>query len=342
MNLPRLSVTRLLSIGSIAALLYLTSVIVVMGSERVYWYGAGFTASSIFEMAAFYVVPVAAALWALALVPARRFHQVVLGGAIFAFVVEGVLTPIIYSDGPLPVLASLFVGWHGMLAFVGMWYLVRRWLLAGRTKLLVGVSTVFGSLWGVWALVAALGDSDLPDGAGVVLAPGEFALYAFGIGIVFAAAHWLIGFVWPQGWTPSPVSTWIVGIVSTAYFAIAVLPAVPWAPLKLGVLLGVTIWLMHRGSRDADPTEPTTLDRLAGRVPLTSTWPVLLAPIGAAITYAAVWLVGLPDAVLGGLYWLFVTAQVVGGVVAYLWAARRSLGSTGRDCDAEETVRHFV
>ena len=319
---------QLTSTGAIAAFVYLTSLIVVMGSERVYWYWAGFTASSIFEIAAFYVVPVAVALWAIALVPARRFHQIVLGSAIFAFVVEGVLTPIIYADGPLPVLASMFVGWHGMLAFVGMWYLTRRWLVAGRTKLLVGVSAGFGSLWGVWAFVAALGDAaDLPEGGGTILTPGVFAVYAFGVGVVLAIAHWLIGFVWPARWKPSRTSTWIVVLAAAAYFAVAVLLAVPWAPVKLGVLLAGTYSLMRRRTGQTSADGPTVLDQLAGRISLKSTAPILIAPLTASITYAAMWLIGLPNAALDGLYWLFVMAQVIGGAAAYLWAVRRSLRS---------------
>ena len=50
---------------------------------------------------------------------AMNLHHVILGGAIFAFLVEGVMIPIIYADGPLPVFAALFVGWHGLLAVVG-------------------------------------------------------------------------------------------------------------------------------------------------------------------------------------------------------------------------------
>ena len=322
--------------GSISAFVYLTSIIVVMGSERVYWYWAGLTAGSVLEMAAFYVVPVAVAVWILALVPARRFHQVVLGGAVFAFVVEGVLTPIIYADGPLPVLASLFVGWHGMVAFVGMWYLTRRWLLAGYTHLVMRASSAFGTLWGVWAFVAAFGDPELPGGTGDVLSPGQFTVYALGVGVVFVAAHWLIGFVWPEEWKPGRASTWIVGIVAVTYFAVAVLFAVPWAPAKLGILLGGTYWLMCRAPDGVQANGPTVLDRLSGTISLTSTAPILVAPLMASIAYGAMWLIDAPDAALGGLYWVFVAAQIVGGGIAYTWAARRSLMARSHERD---TVR---
>jgi hypothetical protein len=326
---------QLISAGAIAAFVYLSSVIVVMGSERVYWYWAGLTLSSIFEIAAFYAIPTAVTLWALALAPVRRFHQVVLGGAIFAFVVEGVLTPIIYADGPLPVMASLFVGWHGMLAFVGMWYLTRRWLLAGRSKVLAAAGAGFGALWGVWAFVAAVGDpANLAEVTGTVLAPVDFAVYAFGVGVVFVIAHWLIGFVWPSGWKPSRASTWVVALAAAAYFAVAVLIAVPWAPVKLSVLVGGTFWLMRRGAGQTSTDHPTMLDQLAGRVSLRGTAPLLIAPVTAATTYAAMWLISLPDAALGAGYWLLIVAQVVGGAIAYVWAGKRSLETRTNDPDA--------
>jgi hypothetical protein len=113
------SSNRAVEAGRFAAFVYLVSIIVVMASERVYWYWAGSNLESVFEMSAFYVIPTAGALWAMARTRATKIHHVMLAGAFFAFMVEGVLTPIIYMDGPLVVLAALFVGWHGMLAFVG-------------------------------------------------------------------------------------------------------------------------------------------------------------------------------------------------------------------------------
>ena len=99
--------------------LYLSALLMVMASERVYWYWGGVTVESVLILAAFYSLPAAAGLWALSLTRSTKLHQVVLAGAIFGFVVEGVITTVVYADGALPVFAAMFVGWHGMVAFVG-------------------------------------------------------------------------------------------------------------------------------------------------------------------------------------------------------------------------------
>ncbi len=313
---------------SLAMFAYLTSTIVVMASERVYWYWGGVTAGNIFEIALFYLIPTLAGLWAMALIPATRIHQVVLAGAVFAFVVEGVLTPIIYADGPFPVLAALFVGWHGMLAFAGFWYLTRKLLVEGRRRTLVTAAAVVGGLWGFWAIVASLADPPAEIAGAAVMSPPEFAAYAFVVGAVLAVAHWGIGFVWPdEGWRPGRIATAILVLGSLAYMAVAVLPAVPWAPLKLAALLGATAWLARRSRAGIPAGEPSVIARLAGEVRLRDTVVLLAMPATASVVYLLAWSADLPDVVLSVGYWVFVAAQVIGGGWAFTWAARRSVRS---------------
>jgi len=327
---------RSFAAGRVAAFVALSAVIVTMASERVYWYWAGLSVGSIIEISAFYLIPITGALWALAHAKATRVHQVVLAGAFFAFLVEGVLTPVIYSDGPLPIMAAMFVGWHGIVAFVGFWYLTRRWLLERRTLLTAFAATAFGVLWGIWAIVSAAGDTTDIEGGATVLEPSQFAVYALGVGATLAAAHWLIGFVWPTSWRPGRTSTVLVGLVNVAYMAVAVLLLVPWAPLKLALLLGGTYWLMTKG-RDTNHDEPLILDRLAGMVRAKDAAVLLLMPLAAAVTYGAMWASGVSNAISGTAYGALVIAQVLGGGGAYIWAARRSL-TTERHMDTDQEL----
>ncbi|MDX2465985.1 MAG: hypothetical protein QNL12_01625, partial [Acidimicrobiia bacterium] len=146
-------------IASLFAFVFLSAVTMVIASERVYWYVGGISAESVLGIGLFYMVPAVAALWALGSGPSQRLHQLILGGAVFAFVVEGVLTPVIYEDGPLPIMAALFVGWHGLFSFVGSWYLTRRWLLDRRRGIIVGAGAAMGVYWGLWSLIYRLPDA---------------------------------------------------------------------------------------------------------------------------------------------------------------------------------------
>lgn len=327
--------SRLTRFASIAAFVYLSATIVVMASERVYWYWSGFTAESVLFLGGFYLLPTLAGLWALALAPARRVHQVVLAGAIFAYVVEGVLTPIIYADGPLPLMAAMFIGWHGIIAFGGFWYLIRRWLLAGNTTTLALASAIFGAMWGVWAVTSAVADEMDPDelaelgGDGTVLAPDEFTVYAVAVTATLAVAHWLIGFVWPRNWTPTRGSTRAVFIANIAYMALAVLLIVPWAPVKLVVLIGGAWRLLKRRpapetTKTGTTDDRTVIEQLAGRIKLRHLAPLTLMPTTAAITYAETHNHLDNTDRMSGIYWSLIATQILLGATAYLWAWRQA------------------
>ncbi len=322
-------------VASIATFVYLTSTILVTASERVFWYWAGFNFDSVLFLGVFYLIPTAAGLWVMALAPAVQVHQIVLAGAFYAIVTEGVLTPVIYSDGPLPVLAAMFVTWHGLIAFVGFWYLVRRWLLRRDLTPLMAGSMSFGAFWGVWTLASAVGDP--PNAAEAlesdfdltVLDPTNFGRYAVMVGATLVAAHWMIGFVWPTGWRPTRRATIALLVVCGVYFSIAVLPAVVWAPLKLSIMLVLT-WRLLRRHQEFAPETSTVLDQMSGRVRLLDCSVLLLMPLTAASVYALMWPLQNNPQILRTTYWSFVWIQVVIGSIAYIWAWRQSRASVSR------------
>ena len=79
------------------------------------------------ELVLYYGIPVTVCLWNIDLFHVQRLSGVVLVGALFGFLVEGVLTPLIYEVGLLdPVMPAYFIGWHGLLSLVFGWYLIRK------------------------------------------------------------------------------------------------------------------------------------------------------------------------------------------------------------------------
>ncbi len=314
-----------------AAFVFLSALLMVTASERVYWYLGGANLESIFAIAGFYVLPTLAALWAIGSGPSNRLHQMILAGAIFGFVVEGVLTPVIYEDGPLPVMAALFVGWHGLFSVVGFWYLTRRWLLAGRRRLLAASATAMGAYWGVWSLgyrlPSAFEDFEEPF---EVMGPGDFAVYALTVGGVFALGHYLIGFVWPERFAPGKWGRRSIALLLLGYGALAVLPVVPWAPVKFAILVGGSVWLLRR-SRGATPGEPTAIEALQGHASPRDFALLMLMPVAAAVSYAVGWSFDPGDTLVEGIFTTFSIGQVIAGLVAFVWAARRSLRRTNQE-----------
>ena len=319
------------------AFVLLSSLLVVTASERVYWYLGGIGFEENFVIALFYAIPTLAALWAIGSGPSSRLHQMVLAGAVFGFVVEGVLTTVLYEDGVFPVLAALFVGWHGLLSVVCCWYLARKWLLERRRRALAIGASAIGLYWGVWSIVYRLPETTEDfDQTFAVMEPGDFALYAFVVGTIFALAHWAIGYVWPDRFRPGRWGRRAIVLLLLFYAALAVLPLVPWAPLKFGVLVGGSLWLLDR-SRESTAGEPSAIELLRGRVAAPDAAILLLAPVFASLGYAAVWELGLSDDAVSGLFAAFSGLQVLAGLAAFIWAARRSLRQPQPDDDRPAT-----
>jgi hypothetical protein len=313
------------------AFVFLSALIMVTASERIYWYLGGATVESIVAIAGFYMIPALAGLWAIGSGPSSRLHQMVFAGAIFGFVVEGVLTPVIYEDGPLPLLAALFVGWHGLLSVVGLWYLARKWLLERRRQALASGAALVGAYWGVWSIVytnpEALEDFEETF---TVMDPGDFTVYAFIVGAVFVAAHWLIGHVWPYRFVPGKRGGRAIVALLVGYAALAVLPVVIWAPIKFAVLVGGTLWLLRR-SREKTPDEPSAITALQGRPALRDLVLLMLMPAVATAAYAGMWSLDLSQQGAEDLFELMSLGQMVAGAVFFGWAARQALRSPSDD-----------
>lgn len=305
--------------------------IVVVSSEKFYWYPQGFSAVAFVELAAFYALPVAATFWAVERFNITGVWRVVLASGLFALGVEGIITPVLYEDGPLPLLALYFFAWHGILSFVFCWYLARKWALAGRRANLALWSAVYGAGWGLWSVTywrtASIEEFEAEIATGEAnWSPGQwsvpkFALYAATFTAVLITAHWFLGFVWPKDWQTTRRWNIPTGLLLVAGLAIITV-AVPWAPLKL-ILLG---WLIIARLRrtNASPDDGNLFSELRGRATLSQLAPLgLLAPAAIAV-YGAVAVIEPTDAILDGIYGGTVAVQIVAGSIAFVIAFRRS------------------
>ena len=110
--------------------------------------------------------------------------------------------------------------------------------------------------------------------------------------------------------------------------------ALPWAPVRLAVLIGGTWKLLRRQpATQRGESEAVLLDQLAGRVRPRSCAPLLLMPTTAAVAYALMWVTRNSDSFLDVTYWGLIAAQMIGGGIAFVWAwrqARRNLVSNGQ------------
>ncbi|MEL6980924.1 MAG: hypothetical protein AAFO29_00715, partial [Actinomycetota bacterium] len=276
--------------------------------------------------------------------------SLLLVAPIFAFAVEGVLTPIIYTGPFLPIFPAWFAWWHGIAALIGFVVVLRSWLLAERTGWLAMASVAIGVFWGLWSstlwLPENVEDPELLADVGelVVLGPAAFARYAATFTGVLIVSHLLLGFVWPSRAEPHPVAERVVGgLVAIAVVAWTV--ALPWALPMLALYLWWP-WQALRRHRDRVATGPhggrldalETVDpvdatgevrhqdlfaQLSGRVRPVATLPLLLIAPTAVATYAGLWWLGPSDAVLRVLMYTTIAGQAVAGGVLCIVAVRR-------------------
>ncbi|MFK8025094.1 MAG: hypothetical protein AB8G26_14130 [Ilumatobacter sp.] len=326
--------------GSIRTLVWTVAVALaaVVASERVYWYWGGIDVEQLGVLASFYGVAVIVAMAALAASPGSGPRRAVLGGAVFALVVEGIITPVIYEDGPLPLLYLMFVGWHGLLAFVGFVYAIRRWALERRSLRLAAGAAVTGIGWGLWALASAVPDRETAEeiaadggGSADVLDPSSFGVYAAWTGLALLVAHVVADRFWPRvGWRLSKSGRVAAALAVVWLTATLVVPAVPWAPIKLLALALVLRSLLRRTASPAG--SDTVIDELAGRCHLPSLLGLALLPVTAAGTYAVLWPLRESTA-FEAVFWSLIGAQVFIGVGALIWAVRRPRNNASESDD---------
>jgi len=321
-------------IGIRLAFVLLSSAIVVFFSEKVFWYPQGFVVG---ELILFYALPVYACLWAIEHFRVRRLSGLILIAALFAFLIEGVLTPVIYEAGLFdPFMPAYFIGWHGLLSVVFGWYFLRKWLVRAQWRRIVVGSALFGLFWGIWSLTywlpenvaeweqfAAAGEAASGDTLWTV---PEFALYAFAFTLLLGASHWLLG---RGGWQTKFILTraekWFVVIALAALFATLVLPVIPLAIFKLAVMLGI-LYIGLRLNRRQEH-EGTIFAELGGSVKFSHLLSLLLMPVMATAVYAlAVRYAPSEDFIRIFLQVIPPLQALVGGII-FLWALVATLRS---------------
>lgn len=81
----------------VLAFVLVVATIAVLSSEFFYWYPIG---DDVVGRALFCLPPVIVTLWAIEHFRVRSCHAVVLAGALYGLLVEGVLAQLVYSGGP--------------------------------------------------------------------------------------------------------------------------------------------------------------------------------------------------------------------------------------------------
>ena len=247
----------------------LSAAILVVFSEKIFWYIQGY---GFLELLLYYFFPTYIFLWAIEAFHVRRWAPLFLAAALYGFLVEGVLTSVLYEDGLLGLFHVSYtaLAWHALLSVLFGWYWLRRLLIEGNDRRIIIWSAVFGLFWGLWSLSywlpENLNDPELlTDGFILGKWPvGAFAIFALLFTAVLAISHLALerGY-WQASFKPSRYEIGAVWLAVVAYFIVNVVSVVPFAPVKLAVLLALVflpLWINRQrepeGSLLADLAKP--------------------------------------------------------------------------------------
>jgi len=317
---------RFINIFSRLGFILLTTTCLVFFSEKTFWYIQGY---AIIELILFYAVPVSICIWVIDYFQVQRLSGVVLVGALYGFLVEGVLTPVAYEGGLMdPFLPAYFVGWHGLLSFVFGWYLIRKWLREKNNYKLVLSSMLFGIFWGTWSLIYRLPES-IQEFKGYIQTgekwlPGawsveDFLFYTLVFTGLLMVSHWLLGRgIWQSEFK---LTIWEIAIligILVFIFVFTVIPVIPLGILKLVAMIALVI--LPLSINHLQRKETGLLTSLDGRIRFSQTFPLLLIPVGANLVYGLAALIPPPESWLRTLYESFSIIQALIGAGLFIWA----------------------
>lgn len=183
-----------------------------------------------------------------------------LAGALYGWLVEGVLVQTTYENLPLSI-SNTGLSWHALLSVWVGWYAMRRALLAKRPFPILLLSTAVGLFWGVWMpFWEFLSEPGTPP-----ISLERMALLAILFIPALAFSYWLQNRLTPFPFTPSRIEIGLTAGLMVIQFLFTTVPAYPIALLLLPALLLLIFWGLRRNRQTAPPMADY-LVQLAGEV----------------------------------------------------------------------------
>ena len=236
-----------------------------------------------------YSVLAGATLWTLAHFRARGLPSLVLCGAVYGWLAEGVLAGTLYQGFPVQV-SWTGLAWHDLLSVCAGWSGLSAALRRGLWPTVLATSGL-GVFWGAWATTWWQ-----PQEGGFVTPLPAFAAHTLTQGLLLATAFAVFPRLLGCVTFTSRAGTWLLVLLLGAWFALVTAPHYPLAWLLLPTLLALTLTVLSRGrarseaSRTASLQTASLQDSLLARLSRPPPWgrcaAVLVMPGCAVAVYA--------------------------------------------------------
>jgi hypothetical protein len=176
----------------------------------------------------------------------RTFWALFLAGAIYGWLIEGVIVQTMYEDFPLNI-SWTGLAWHSLISVIIGWYYILDILLQNNYRKTVGASVLIGLFYGVWAINWWVEE-------GIITPLSEFSLYVVSTSVILIGSYWLYNRLQPE-FQPTRIEGHTLAVFFIVWFILVTILVQPVALFVLPPLLAM-VYVTLRRNRKTERNEP--------------------------------------------------------------------------------------
>jgi len=215
----------------------------------------------------------------------RSIWALFLCGAIFGWLLEGVVVQTMYNDFPLNI-SFTGLAWHAILSVWLGWFWLQQALSTGSIKKVFLGSCAIGVFWAGWSL------SWWFEEPGNITPLIDLSIFITVSTLIMAVFLWTANRLNPSSFSLSKPVLIVLGFVFVLYFVFVSVPAAPSAPLILIPALALVTFGLYCNRKQEGAL--TVLDDISGRVESVNFLGLAGIPAAGILVYAAAMVVKIP------------------------------------------------
>ena len=182
----------------------------------------------------------------------RSIWALFLAGTAFGWIVEGIYAMTFFGGAGIPLPFSIVwtaIAWHALISVVIGWYVLQVSLTKRGYLHTLGLSTLLGLFWGIWAVAWVF---ETPP---ITTTPGGFLMHALTTTILLIVALWVTPKLRPGSFAPNRGEYWALLTVAVLFTLFVTIPSVFFAATILLAAFVLVFYVLNR-NRESERSEP--------------------------------------------------------------------------------------
>lgn len=253
----------------------------------------------------------------------RSVWGLVLVGAIYGWITEGLVAMTFFGAGGIPLPFSISwtgLAWHMLISVLLVLWIGRDYLQSNFWRS-AGFNTLLGLFWGLWSMTWFF---ETPP---VFTTPEAFAVHAWIMGCFLVLGHLLLNK--SSGFNSTKTEGVVIfGLILVWALTVTFLTVGPFLVILL-FLFGITLWLLHKEKRRPKPGF-LVLDKIFKPAPVKNILTLFLIPFIASGFYQSLILGVIPPVPFN---WVVLFVTTIAGFYFYTKAALEVLKTKNKYFD---------